>query len=146
MEQLIEQPNSQDMERIATLLAMTSQMAVELGDQALDASLADLPRLQKLTDILMQADGLENQRLGLQAIGMSFGQLLANQNSDYDWWMVDDENGRDPCLRYLETNLLVFPQTLISRRVEDGEAVEVQALYQTITSQLQEQVEKQLDA
>jgi hypothetical protein len=134
------------MERIATLLAYSSQMAVEIGQQPMDASLADLPRLQILAETIQQVGDESQQRLALQAVGMSLGQVLATQDGDYDWWMIDDENGRDPCLRYLQTDLLVFPQTLISRRVEEGEAVRVEELYQQIIAQLNNVVEKQLNA
>ena len=145
MSQRVEQPSQQDMERISTLLAYSSQMSIEVGEEALDASLDDLPKLQKLTDTIQQVGSEEQQRLALQAVGMSLGQVLATQNRNYDWWMISDEDGRDPCLRYLETDLLVFPQTLVSRRIEDGESVQVAALYEDITCQLQEVVEQQFD-
>lgn len=136
MESNIVQPTPRDMEKIATLLAYSSQMALEVGEQALDASLNDLPRLQKLTDIIQQVGSAKQQRLALQALGMSLGQILANQNSNYDWWIIDDEDGRDPCLRYLNTELLVFPQTLISKRVEDGEQFVVEELFTELLTSL----------
>lgn len=52
--------------------------------------------------------------------------------------MVEDEYGRDPAIRYKETTLLVFPQTMISKRVEAGEAVDVRVMYEGLCKQLEE--------
>ncbi len=146
MDANIEQPNQQDMERIATLLAYSNQMALEVGQSPFDASLDDLPRLQSLANIIRQVGSAKQQRLAFQALGMSFGQILAAQDSNYDWWMIDDIDGRDPCLRYRNTDLLVFPLTLISRRVEEGEDVQVDQLYHEITEQLHHKVKQHFDA
>ena len=146
MDTQLEQPNPQDMERIATLLAYSNQMAIEVGQSPFDASLDDLPRLQSLADIIRQVGSAKQQRLALQALGISFGQVLATQDKNYDWWMIDDVDGRDPCLRYRDTDLLVFPLTLISRRVEEGEEVRVDELYQEITDQLQATVAQHFNA
>ncbi len=43
--------------------------------------------------------------------------------------MAEDEHGRDPCLRYLETSLRVNPLTMISKRIERGEEVDVAWLF-----------------
>jgi hypothetical protein len=65
----------------------------------------------------------------------------------YDWWMVEDEYGRDPAIRYKETTLLVFPQTMISKRVEDGVPVDVQDMYNGLCERLEEiRVENYPDA
>ena len=42
--------------------------------------------------------------------------------------MVEDEYGRDPALLISDDPVLVFPITMISKRVEDGETVDVTAL------------------
>ena len=42
--------------------------------------------------------------------------------------LVDDETGRDPALRWLQTSTLVFPMTAISKRVEQGVDVDVSEL------------------
>ncbi len=145
MEQRIEQPNQQDMERISTLLAYSSQMAVEVMKEPLDASLSDLQRLQTVADTIRHVDSDEEQeRLAMQALGMSFGQVIASQDSNYDWWMINDDDGRDPCLRYQQSELLIFPQTIISKRAESGEPLEISALYEQITAQLKDVVENQI--
>ena len=74
----------------------------------------------------------------LQTLGVVFGKVFVENNEHYDWWMVEDEYGRDPAIRYKKTTLLVFPQTMISKRIEDGEAVDVQAMYEGLCEQLEE--------
>lgn len=146
MQQQIEQPTEQDMERIATLLAYSGQLSMDITGQALDSSTNDLPRLQQISSTLLEIEEAEQEqrRLAFQAVGISFGQVFATENSDYDWWMVNDEEGRDPCLRYRESDLLVFPQTLISRRVEEGESFNINDLYTDIKQQLRAAVDGQL--
>lgn len=138
--QHVEIPDDNDMDKIAILLKLSNEIAQQLTGQHYTGELADLNILQSVLDSkILAADAT----LALQSLGMTFGQVLANDNRDYDWWMVDDVDGRDPCLRYKETDLLVFPQTLLSKRVEQGEAIDVPTLYNDLTQQLH-QVQTQL--
>jgi Domain of unknown function (DUF3806) len=43
--------------------------------------------------------------------------------------IVEDEHGRDPAIRYAETSVILFPLTMISKRIESGERVDVFDLY-----------------
>ena len=56
--------------------------------------------------------------------------------------MVEDEYGRDPAIRYKESSLLVFPMTMISKRVEDGEELNVLELFDGLAKQLAELIEE----
>ncbi len=78
----------------------------------------------------------------LQALGLAFGRVFLNEFPDYDWWMVEDEHGRDPAIRYKETSLLVFPMTMISKRVEDGEPFDVHELFDGLAKQLAELIQE----
>ncbi len=49
--------------------------------------------------------------------------------SKLHWVAVEDEYGRDPALRWLDTSVLVFPRTVISKRVEDGEEIDVYDMF-----------------
>jgi hypothetical protein len=64
----------------------------------------------------------------LQSLGVVFGDALA-QYLDLAWIAVDDEYGRDPALRDPVTSDRVFPLTMISKRIERGEAVDVPELF-----------------
>lgn len=65
----------------------------------------------------------------LQSLGVAFGDALVQEVPELFWVAVDDEFGRDPALRWLQTSTLVFPLTAISKRVEDGIAVDVYKIF-----------------
>jgi hypothetical protein len=50
--------------------------------------------------------------------------------------MVEDEYGRDPAIRYRDSSLLAYPRTMLSKRVEDGEPVNVVELFDQLTDRL----------
>ena len=142
MDQQIETPNDNDMDKIAKLLTISGVLADTIIGEPFDGSVNDLERMQQILDSnLVDAE----RTLELQSLGVALGQVLANSDRDYDWWMVSDEQGRDPCLRYKDSNLLVFPQTFLSKRVEQGEAVNVASLYHGLVEQLDAVIDQQLD-
>lgn len=135
MPQRIEAPTSEDVDRIAQQLVHAAQVVVQVTGCRLAGSTSDLGLLQRVLDSnLLEPEATYS----LQALGVVFGKVFVENNEHYDWWMVEDEYGRDPAIRYKETTLLVFPQTMISKRIEDGEAVDVQAMYEGLCEQLEE--------
>lgn len=126
MEQKIQTPTDEDIDRIARQLIYAQSLIAELSGGKPTGGTDDLALIQRALDSgSIQPDATSE----LQAIGMAFGKIFVNENEDYDWWMVEDDYGRDPTIRYKETTLLVFPQTMISKRIEDGDKVDVQDLY-----------------
>ncbi len=71
----------------------------------------------------------------LQALGIAFGDALA-QKLLLDWVTVDDEYGCDPALNWPGTSLYSYPMTAISKRIEQGEHVDVQQLFESACSKL----------
>lgn len=135
MAQRIEAPTPEDVDRIARQLIHADQIVSQATGTSLSGSTADLALIQKALD----AKIIEPEATySLQALGMAFGKVFVNCNDYYDWWMVEDEYGRDPAIRFKETTLLVFPQTMISKRIEDGELVEVKAMYEGLCEQLED--------
>lgn len=78
----------------------------------------------------------------LQALGLAFGKVFIEENAGYDWCMVQDEFGRDPAMRYKQSSLLAYPRTMISKRIEDGESVDVTELFDGLRRRMDELVEK----
>ncbi len=64
----------------------------------------------------------------LQGLGIILGDALAT-HLGMKWKMVEDEHGVSPCLILEGTSVVLFPQTMISRRRERGEEVDVFALF-----------------
>ena len=73
----------------------------------------------------------------LQSLGIALGDAIA-QKLMLDWVTVDDEHGRCPALNWPGTSILSFPLTMISKRVERGEQVEVQQLFDAVCTDLNE--------
>ncbi|MBI3855524.1 MAG: DUF3806 domain-containing protein [Planctomycetes bacterium] len=101
-----------------------------------------VPEAQHLYDELDQKlillDGIlknkwiaPTETLKLQCLGITWGDALA-QKLGLEWVAVEDEHGRDPALRAPGTTLLLFPLTMISKRVERGEEVNVFVLFRKV--------------
>lgn len=96
----------------------------------------DLALLQRiLDDELVGPD----QTAELQAMGLVLGELLAEE-LDMHWVIYSDEVGRSRALRYRDSDLYLFPMTMISRRWEAGAKTPVEEIYskavETVRSEL----------
>lgn len=80
----------------------------------------------------------------LQSLGIAFGDALVQAVPELSWAVVDDEYGRDPALRWLQTSTLVFPLTAISKRVEAGDEVDVDELFQGFQQMARETAAKSI--
>lgn len=137
MDQRIEAPTTDDVDRIARLLIHAEELLSQTAGHKFAGRESDLSAIQMVLD----PNKIEQEATySLQALGMAFGKVFIQNHDNFDWWMVEDEYGRDPAIRYKETTLLVFPQTVISKRVEDGEAVNVRALYESLELNVEELV------
>lgn len=79
-----------------------------------------------------------DQTWELQCLGIVLGDALVQHVDGAEWVMVDDEYGRDPAVRVRGTTVLLFPLTLISKRVEAGEPVDVFALFNGLLDRILE--------
>jgi hypothetical protein len=91
------------------------------GTAGLTKTKADLEVLQRLLDDRAFA---KTQTYELQCLGIAFGDVLAAE-LPLRWMMVTDEYGTDPTLRYKDTSIQINALTMISKRVERGEDVDV---------------------
>jgi hypothetical protein len=135
MSQAIEAPDEADTDQIARQLIYAETLVKKITGADLSGNLADLALLQRVLD---SGEIGSEATYELQSLGMVLGRVFVNENKDYDWWMVEDEYGRDPAIRLKETSLLLFPLTMISKRVEDGEEVNVLELYKGLVKRLAE--------
>ena len=85
----------------------------------------DLRILQELLDQrVLQPD----QTYELQALGVVLGDVMVAQLG-FSWAVVEDELGRSRALRLGESDELVYPVTMISKRVEADVRFTVNELY-----------------
>ena len=67
----------------------------------------------------------------LQCLGVTFGDALS-QKLGLEWIEIEDEYGVDPSLRLKNTSVILFPLTMISKRIEDDEEINVEILFDEI--------------
>ena len=114
------------------IVAATAKQKYGIG--RLTKTVADLPVLQRLID-----DNAFNktQTYELQSLGVAFGDVLASE-LPLKWAMVTDEYGTDPTLRYKDKPVNINALTMISKRVERSEVVNLVQLLQITRDQLRQ--------
>jgi len=102
------------------------------GTSTLTKTKADLPVLQRLIDDKAFS---KSQTYELQSLGIAFGDVLAGE-LPLRWVMVTDEFGTDPTLRFKGTTVQINALTMISKRVEKDENVNLSDLLRITREQL----------
>jgi hypothetical protein len=105
--------------------ARVEQLANRLGRNLSGQAIRDIDTLQRLLD-----DGLvpSTDTLSLQAMGVVFGDLLGSQLG-MGWIVYRDNAGRSRALSHRDTDVTLFPMTMISRRYQSGSTRRLQSLY-----------------
>lgn len=122
-----------DRERLDQQRAVVLNVAKhKYGVTTLTRTKSDLPVLQRLLD-----DKVFNksQTYELQCLGVAFGDVLTTE-LPLRWVMVSDEYGTDPTLRFKNLQVNVNALTMISKRVERNEPVQLTRLLRITREQL----------
>jgi NAD-dependent SIR2 family protein deacetylase len=83
----------------------------------------------RLLDTILKNNWIEKtETVKLQSLGIAFGDALV-QEMGLKWIAIEDDYGRDPALILEGTSIKVFPLTSISKRIEQGEKVEIYELF-----------------
>ncbi|MDR2212488.1 MAG: DUF3806 domain-containing protein [Pseudomonadales bacterium] len=134
MKQIISAPDNEWIDYIARMWLLGNQISQDVLGEKMDGGPQDLDRLQR---ILNSGKIPVSNTQELQSLGILFGKVFVNETPHYDWWVVEDEYGKDACVRFKETTLLIFPQTMISKRVEDGEEINVHDMFVGLREKLE---------
>ena len=138
-EQVIEAPKQEDLEDLARRLVHAREVAEQVAGTKLDGSEADLDTIQAVLD----SNAIEPEAsYSLEALGIAFGCMFIDNHQGFDWWMVVDETGRAPAVRYKKSSLLIFAQDMIVKRIENGESVDVRELYEALCAGIEELLEE----
>ena len=97
-----------------------------VGTELTGSSLDDLRVIQEILDRNLIA---RDEIFALQALGVALGDVMAARLG-LTWVAVDDELGRSRALRLGSTEVVIFPITMISKRVERQLPVRVDELYE----------------
>jgi len=124
-ERQIEPLTTIDKQFMAEQRARVEQLANRLGRNLTGNADRDIDTLQRIIDDrLIQADDTLTQ----QALGIVLGDLFS-QRLDMDWVVYRDPKGRSRALRYRDTDIYLFPVTMISRRQAAGSLRPIKPLY-----------------
>ena len=134
MQQKITRPGQADLTRLAEQEATVLRLLrARHPDATLSRDESDLRWLQRLVD---EKAVRPDQTYEFQCLGAVLGQVFAAK-TPLEWVVVEDQFGRELALQYPDTSIIVFPMTMISKRVEDGRDVEVVPIYRTVAAQVE---------
>ena len=136
-EQTISALNQDDLKRLNGQRAVVTRYLTEKSRLSFETAPGKLGTLRALLDAeIFKPD----QTYELQSMGVVFGDVLV-QDMGFSWVMIEDEYGRDPAIKYQDTSIILFPLTMISKRMERGENVDVFNLYNSVASIAQEKID-----
>jgi hypothetical protein len=108
-----------------------------------DATLVHGEQDLRWLDQFVKEGGLRrDQTRELRCLGVALGNVFAAK-TPLRWVAVEDEYGRELALQYPGTTVIVFPLTMISKRVEDGRDVDVVAIYKAVAAQVEKMKDDQ---
>ena len=134
MEQQINELDAQDLKVIAE---RNEWVKGHLKDDVQDQYDTFEGKLYLLQGILKEGYYQKHETAELQTLGYSLGELL-NELLGTHWVKVTDDKGTDYAIRYKDSSILFFPVTMISKRIERGETVDIEFLLGQSSDQLHE--------
>jgi hypothetical protein len=94
-------------------------------------------KLQLLKTIIESAWIQKYETNKLQCLGVTLGDAIV-QDLGFNWVEIEDEFGVDPAIKLGDTSLILFPLTMISKRIENDEAVNIFELFDRIKNKVLE--------
>lgn len=135
MEQSIRPLTDDDQNRISDQVATVLRMLrLRYGDVQLCHTEDDLRLLQRLQDDHALWAGQEDE---LHALGVVFGRVLAAR-TPLRWITIEWEGKRTLALQYPNTTVIIFPDSMIAKRINRGERVEFESLFRATVAQVEE--------
>lgn len=107
-------------------------IARHLGIMSYETDRSSLRVLQQLADRNVI---LESQVRDWQSIGIVFGDILANEFG-LKWVSYEDNLGVSKVLRWRDTENYVFPVTLFSKRIQFGDPIDFEAVFNKLEGEI----------
>lgn len=124
MEQEIHALNEQDKAEISERNEWVKGHLTENAQEQYDTFEGKLYLLQ---GILKNGYYKKDETVELQTLGYCLGEML-NEMLHTHWVKVIDDIGTDYAIRYKDSSIILFPITMISKRVEKDEIVDIELL------------------
>ena len=136
-QQTISELTADDVRRLDDQRAVVTRYPTEDSQEKYQTAAGKLGTLRAL----LAANVFSSQQTyELQSMGIVLGDAFV-QEMGFHWIIVEDEFGRDPAIRFENTSVILFPLTMISKRIERGEEVEVFELFNGTAAVAQEQID-----
>jgi hypothetical protein len=133
------EPTENDYQDLARKWLSARNLVFEEYDYELNQSEMDLDYIQKVIDD--QLIDFQND-YALECLGVAFGRVFAKNIDGLDWWVVEDEFGRDIIMRYKKTSLRFNIIYMLGKRLSEGSNVDVNWFYNETLAQLSELKDK----
>src|SRR5258708_15100178 len=114
--QKITAPNPRDLERLDKQRAVCTRYIAD-DKSMLNYQKGGAGKLGLIRALLDAKVFSASQTVELQCMGIIFGDALVVELG-MEWIMVEDQYGRDPAVQLPGTSIIVYPLTMISKRVE----------------------------
>jgi hypothetical protein len=96
----------------------------------------------KLLHIILQSEWINKEETNkLQCLGITLGDALIQQFG-FKWVEVEDEFGIDPAIKLRDTSIILFPLTMISKRIENGETIDIYSLFKKLITTVNDLIKK----
>ena len=135
-EQKIESLTPADEARLAEQRRVVEKV-IEGNPDAQKKYLTSVGKLDVLRAILEGSVFKPDQTYELQCMGIVLGDVFVRELGMI-WIMVEDSGGRDPAIMLEGTSIILFPLTMISKRIENGESVDVFDLFNGLAAKIDE--------
>ena len=128
MNELVESPTDADLEAIESHRSWIQEhFPPELGRDP-----SEFDRKLDLLDALIKGGWIDPaQTTQLHCLGVILGDAFVEEKG-FEWVMVKSGYSREPAIRFPETSIVLYPLEMISRKIENGEKVDVPALFEGI--------------
>lgn len=91
-----------------------------------------------LLDMILKSDWIGKDEIyKLQSLGITLGDIFI-QDMNFVWIEVEDELGTTPAIQFPDTSIILFPLTMISKRITNGEEIDIYQLYTDLKEKINE--------
>jgi hypothetical protein len=132
--QTVTSPSEVDLQRLRDQRAIVERYLADDASRANYRTAAG--KLGTIRAILNGNVFKADQTYELQCLGVVLGDAFV-QDLGTEWVIVEDSHGRDPAVRLPGTSIILFPLTMISKRIEDGDKVDVFELFNGVVAEVE---------
>ncbi len=133
--QKITKPTDSDLNRLKDQRAVVEKFLADENSRQKYRTAAG--KLGTIRAILDAKAFKPSQTYELQCLGIVLGDAFV-QEMKMEWVMVEDQDGRDPAVQLPGTSIILYPMTMISKRIERAEKIDVFDIFNGVAAKVDE--------